>query len=373
MSRIKSGILRRIEPLRLGFLAVSDCAPVVYAYEAGLFTNYGLDVELSRESGWAALRDKVISGELDAAHAPATLPFLANLGVESDPCACVSAMVLNLHGNAITISRQLWDEGARDAGSLRELIFRHWKRRTYTFGVLFPYSCQHVLLRQWLQSGGINPEAHVRVVPIPPTQMFPTLKLGYLDGFCAGEPWTSVAVQAEVGVCVATSSELAPLHPEKVLMVRQSFALGRADEHERMIAALLEACAFCDKPQNRPLLSELLAHPHYVNAPAECLHAGLVGPFHFDGHRSEPYHDLNIFHQHGANEPTEAKAAWVMDRLYELLELESGKIAHYQRTPVLKNVFRPDIFERAKVLTIKRGQALSAKVFKPVLIAGAGL
>jgi ABC-type nitrate/sulfonate/bicarbonate transport system substrate-binding protein len=357
----------------MGFLAVSDCAPLVYAHEAGLFASYGLEVELSRENGWAALRDKVISGELDAAHAPATLPFLANLGVESDPCACVSAMVLNLHGNAITISRQIWERGVRDAASLRDLIFRSWKKRTFTFGVLFPYSCQHILLRQWLQSGGINPETHVRIVPVPPTQMFPTMKLGYLDGFCAGEPWTSVAVHAEVGVCVATSSELAPLHPEKVLMVRQSFAIGRAEEHERMIAALLEACAFCDEPLNRAPFSEMLAHPHYVNAPAESLRAGLVGPFNFDAHRSEPYPDLNIFHQHGANEPTEAKAAWIMDRLYELFELESAKLAHYPRTPVLKNVFRPDIFQRAKALTLKRAQPLPARLAERALAAGAGV
>jgi ABC-type nitrate/sulfonate/bicarbonate transport system substrate-binding protein len=370
MSRTKSGILRRVEPLRVGFLPVSDCAPLVYAQESGLFANYGLDVELSRETGWAALRDKVIVGELDAAHAPAMLPFLANLGVESDPCACVSGMVLNLQGNAVTISRHLWDQGVRDPASLRAEIYRRWRKRTFTFGVVFPYSSQHVLLRQWLKSGGINPETEVRVVTIPPTQMFPTLKLGYLDGFCVGEPWTSVAVQAEVGVCVATSAELAPLHPEKVLMVRQSFSIGRADEHERMIAALLEACAFCDDPQNRPWLSELLAHPHYVNAPAECLNASLVGPFKFGEHRSDPYPDLNIFHRHDANEPTDAKASWIMGNLYELLEVESAKLPQFDRTPVLKNVFRSDIFERGKALAADRASPAALRRSEPVPIVG---
>src|SRR5215471_2879029 len=115
MSRARLKILKRSEPLRVGFLPVSDCAPLVYAHEAGLFDKYELDVELQREASWANIRDKVIYGELDAAHAPATLPFLSNIGVESDPCACVSAMVLSLQGNAITISRQLWDQGVHDA------------------------------------------------------------------------------------------------------------------------------------------------------------------------------------------------------------------------------------------------------------------
>src|SRR5678809_994202 len=123
MSRFKSSILKWKEPLRVGFLPVTDCAPLVYAQEAGLFAEYELDVELHRENSWANLRDKVIQGELDAAHAPATLPFLSNLGIESDPCSCVSAMVLNLQGNAITISRKLWEQGVRDAATLRAEIY----------------------------------------------------------------------------------------------------------------------------------------------------------------------------------------------------------------------------------------------------------
>jgi ABC-type nitrate/sulfonate/bicarbonate transport system substrate-binding protein len=83
---------------------VTDCAPLVYAQEAGLFARYGLDVELRRETRCADLRDKVIYGELDAAHVPGPIPFLANLGIESDHCSCVSSLVLNLQGNAITVS-----------------------------------------------------------------------------------------------------------------------------------------------------------------------------------------------------------------------------------------------------------------------------
>src|SRR5260370_28874252 len=132
MSRVRLQILRRKEPLRIGFLAVSDCAPLVEAYEAGLFEKYGLEVQLQRETRWAEVRDKVIYGDLDAAHAPATLPFLANLGIESDPCACVTGLVLSLQGNAITISSELWEAGVRDAVTLREQIYRHWRKRTFT-------------------------------------------------------------------------------------------------------------------------------------------------------------------------------------------------------------------------------------------------
>jgi ABC-type nitrate/sulfonate/bicarbonate transport system substrate-binding protein len=326
---------------------------LVYASEAGLFDKYGLEVELQRETGWANVRDKVVYGELDAAHAPATLPFLANLGIESDPCACVSGLVLSLQGNAITISRRLWDEGVRDAAILREKIYQNWGKRTFTFGVVFSLSSQEILLRRWLTSAGIVPDVEVRIVALPPAQMFPTLKLGYIDGYCVGEPWTSVAVEAGVGMCVATSAGLAPLHPERVLMVRQSFAAGRAEEHERMIAALLESCAFCDRPENRQLLGDMLAHPQYVNAPAECIRAGLVRSASSRGHSSDGLQDLTIFHRYNANEPSDDKARWIMERLYELLQQDLFKAKNLGRTPVLKNVFRKDIFERAKAVMVE--------------------
>lgn len=348
MSRIRPQILRRRDPLRVGFLPVSDCAPLVYAHEGGLFEKHGLEAQLERETSWANVRDKVILGELDAAHAPATLPFLANLGIESDPCACVSGLVLSLEGNAITISRPLYEQGVRDASSLRDRIYHHWGKRTFTFGVVFSLSSQEILLRQWLKSAGIIPELEIRIVAVPPAQMFPTLKLGYIDGFCVGEPWTSLAVQAGVGVCVATSAELAPLHPERVLMVRQSFASGRADEHERLVAALLEACAFCDRPENHELLGEMLSHPQYVNAPAECIRAGLSRSMTSNAFHATALQGLSVFHRHNANEPSDDKAMWIMERLYELLQQDMFKARNKGRTPVLTNIFRKDIFERAK-------------------------
>lgn len=334
--------------MRIGFLPVTDCAPLLYAADAGLFAKYELEVELRRESTWANIRDRLIEGDLDAAHAPATLPFLTNLGMESEPCECVSGLVLSLQGNGITVSRKLWDQGVRDAATLREQIYRNWGKRTYTFGVAFPLSTQYFLLRQWLKSGGIVPHVEVRIVILPPNQMYPTLKLGYLDGCCVEEPWTTLAAQSGAGVCVATSGDLAPLHPEKVLMVRQSFALGSPDEHERLLAALVEACEACDEPANRRTLAELLAKSQHVNAPIECLEAGLVGPFDCAGRAIANPSDLLLFHRHQANIPRNEKAAWVMSQLYEAMEQHSTHRQPQTRAPVLTNVFRRDIFERAQ-------------------------
>src|SRR6266850_6607819 len=210
--------------LRLGFAPLTDCAPLVMAQELGLFRKYGLCVTLSRELGWASIRDKIIHGELDAAHAVAGMPVAATLGLGAVKCDCLTALVLNLHGNAITLSNDLWQRGVRDGATLRDHVRKARGEQMLTFGVVFPFSSHNFLLRQWLVSHGIMPDRDVRIVVVPPPQMAANLKIGNLDGFCVGEPWNSVAVQTRAGWCVTTSAELDPGHPEKVLMVRRDFA-----------------------------------------------------------------------------------------------------------------------------------------------------
>jgi two-component system, oxyanion-binding sensor len=332
--------------LRVGFLPLNDCAPIVIARELGLFEQHGLSVELHREKDWACIRDKVAGGELDAAQAPMALPLAINCGIASEPRPCVTGLVLSLHGNAITISRSLWESGVYDAQTLRKAVTEAAGRKTFTLAVPFLYSSHNFILRQWVISGGIDPDVELRIVVVPPREMFPHLSLGYIDGYCVGEPWGGLAVQAKAGVCIATSAEIAPLHPDKVLMVREDFAEERADEHERLIAALIQACAFCDKPQNRRAISDCLAQPQYVDAPQDCIRAGLTGPFIMGNGCIRSSSDFHIFHRANANEPGYDKAQWTIGQMDALLD--AGDHGGRGR-PLLGagTVFRPDIYERA--------------------------
>jgi ABC-type nitrate/sulfonate/bicarbonate transport system substrate-binding protein len=156
-------------------------------------------VKLKRELGWATVRDKINYGELEAAHALAAMPVTTTLGLGSIPCDCLTALVLNLNGNAITLSNDLWKRGVRDGETLRAEIKRSPRAKVLTFGVVFPFSSHRHLLRKWLASHGIDPERDVRIVVVPPPQMAANLKAGHLDGFCVGEPWNSVTVQSRAG------------------------------------------------------------------------------------------------------------------------------------------------------------------------------
>ena len=327
--------------MRIGFLPENDCAPIVVAHEFGLFKEYGLEVEIESQASWKHVHDKVIHGQLDAAHAPSMMPFLISLGLTPEPCACVTGLVLSLQGNAITVGRELWRLGVRNAAGLRQQIWDDRKKKVYTFGVSYPLSAQYAILCQWLRSPKIPPYIDVKIESVPPEQLFPLLKLGYLDGYCAGEPWTSVAVQAGIGACIAASGTLAPLHPEKVLLVRKDFATNRAEEHERLIAALIHACFLCDQPENRNLICDLLARPQFVNAPVECLQPGLHGPFGLhDAPECFP-EGVHVFYQGEATKPSPAKASWLVGRLFSLLRWNT-------RPAGLKEIFRPDIYCRAQ-------------------------
>ncbi|MEO7414249.1 MAG: CmpA/NrtA family ABC transporter substrate-binding protein [Opitutaceae bacterium] len=298
----------RDRPLRVGFIPLTDAAPLIVAQELGFFSRQNLRVELSRQVGWATIREKIVYGELEAAHAPAPMLWDVHLGLGSAPCPVLTSLVLNLNGNAITLSERLYAEGGRDAASLRELVRSRRGERRITLGVVFQFSSHHLLLRDWLQAAGINPERDVRIVVVPPAQMFRNLTAGTIDGYCVGEPWNSLAVRAGAGWCPMWSAAFAPGHMEKVLMMSQRFADARPGEHARLLLAIHEAAAWCDAPQNRERLAEMLSSARYLNVPARVISPALLGRFDCGHGRIENVPEFHVFHRGGASFPSVEKA-----------------------------------------------------------------
>ena len=302
-------LIRRPRRLRLGFVALTDAAPLIAAKELGLFARYNVPVELRREVGWATVRDKICFGELDAAQAPAPLLWSAQLGLGGPRCDVLTALVLNLHGNAITMSSRLHAAGVRTAASFRTEALRRRGEARLTLGIVYPYSSHHLQLRHWLLAAGLDPEKDVRIVVVPPAQMFRNLAAGTLDGYCAGEPWGTVAVQAGQGWCPTWSAQQSPGHVEKVLMVRAEYARENTGEHLALVAALNAACAWCDEPGNRPQLAEWLAEPRYLDVSVHTILPALMGRFDNGAGQIETVPDFHIFSRGGANVPTPAAAA----------------------------------------------------------------
>jgi ABC-type nitrate/sulfonate/bicarbonate transport system substrate-binding protein len=335
----------RSSRLRIGFIPTLDCATLIAAQELGLFTRHGLDVRLSREVGWATIREKLLHEELDAVatHASMLFTIYCGLGVVRRPC--LTGLMLGSNGSAITLSRECWNLGVRDAATLGAAVRRLAPDRVFTFGAVLEHSTQHHLLRSWLLSAGLVPGRDVRIVIIPSELIYETFAAGFLDGYCVAEPWNSAAVLNRTGWIVATSGALDRPHPEKVLLVLQEFVDTRPDEHLQLLAALMEASVFCEDPGHRRELVRLLAQPRYFDVPADYLANALVGPFD-PGLGSATSENLIAYDARKVGRPDRASGRWVLD----LVRTLSGPAENALKPEMIGKVFRCDLYEQARQL-----------------------
>lgn len=335
--------LRTSDPVRIGFVPLVDCAPIAVAFETGMFQERGLDVDLMREPGWATIRDKMAYGELEAAHAPVGLAFALNwgLGVLRHPCS--TGYLLNSNGDAITISSELHSEGVTDPQSLAENIRTVRRDKPITFGIPHRFSTHHFLLLQWLRPCGIKTGSEISIVVLPPSLMASCLADGSIDGYCVGEPFNTQAVRENNGVILAESADLAPMHPEKALIVSDHYDQRHHDTHIEIIRAIADAAAFCETHDGRETALEILSRPHYLGLEPTLMRSSL-----FAGDRDEPTELSNttfhIFSHPEVNRPSSEKANWLVAQMRnaDLLDCVDTR-----QGPPLSQIFREDIFDEA--------------------------
>jgi two-component system, oxyanion-binding sensor len=260
--------------VRIGFVPLIDAAPLIVALEKGLFREEGLDVTLSREIGWGNVRDKLAYGHLHASHALLGLPIQSQLGQAGDGVTAV--MSLGSGGDAITLSERLVFSGVNSAASLGKFVRQSRGQVRPVFAHVFSGSMHHYLLRDWLSAGELNPDDDVRLCVLPPAQMSAQMSAGYLDGFCVGEPWNTLAHRGGAGRIVALTTDILPAHPEKVLAVNNRWARREPDLIAPMIRAILRGCAYCSDPTNHEQLAALLGKPKYLNLPTDVILASLL-------------------------------------------------------------------------------------------------
>ncbi len=307
---------RHAGAFRIGYVPLVDAAPLVVAQSLDLFTKAGLNVHLSRELGWGSIREKIVYGELDAAHAPGGLLYSILLGTHSRACAVSTDLVLNLQGNAITLSRRLWQKGVRDGETFRRTV-RSERPRKPTLAVVSPFSSHHFLLREWLRSIQLNPADDVRIVILPPPLVADHMREGLIDGFCAGEPWNSAASLVGDGWVIATSGMIAPLHPEKVLLTRNEVIHRHPDVYEQVRGVILEACRFCDLTENRPAVADILRDAGVFALSKEIVSNALVAPFHTGIGELKESRPFVSFYRDSANRATRERADWCLDAVLE--------------------------------------------------------
>jgi nitrate/nitrite transport system substrate-binding protein len=247
--------------LRLGFVALSDAAPLVAAKLLEFGHAHGLTLELQRQPSWAAVRDKLLSGDLDAAHALYGLVYGVQLGLGGPRTDMAVLIVLNRNGQAVTLSNRLADALA-EHGSLPKALATLGRKPV--FAQTFPTGTHAMWLYYWLASQGVDPLRDIESVVIPPPQMVAALAEDKLDGLCAGEPWNALAEAQGVGRTVAYTSEVWPEHPEKVLACLRDFVDANPNATRALVQTMLEACRWLDGAGNREEIARWLARPDYI-------------------------------------------------------------------------------------------------------------
>lgn len=327
--------------LRLGFVPLSDCAPIAVAMEMGIFTRYGLNVTLSRELGWASVRDKMFYGDLDAAQSIAGIAFALGMGFSELRCEVAVPLILNLHGNAITLSTELKPSEIGKGEGLPSHLGHSWKKdRPFTLAATHRFSSHHILLFNWLRRHGLSAPSDVEIIFLPPPLMPRHLKAGHIDGYCVGEPWNSESILSGIGWCPATSSDLSHGHPEKVLLLSGKFLRERKEESVALTAALLDSCRMCQDPAFRDEMISILAMKEYTGASEKVLRNSLSSPFN-TGAGTSGSSTFHVFHGDSVNRPTVEKASWV------LAGLRSVGILPDVTAGSLSRIYREDLFHAA--------------------------
>jgi nitrate/nitrite transport system substrate-binding protein len=266
-----------ITEVKIGFIPLTDCAPIVVAAEMGFDKKYGIKITPSKEASWAAIRDKTVNGELHASHVLYGLVYGVQLGIGGQQKDMAVLMTLNHNGQGITLANQLKEKGVKDGHSLKRLLDN--ENRDYTFAQTFPTGTHAMWLNYWLAANGINPIKDVKTIVVPPPQMVANMRIGNMDGYCVGEPWNARAIYDKVGYTVATSQDIWVDHPEKVLGATAEFVAKNPNTSRAMIMAILDACRYIEATENRAKVAKLISGKAYVNAPEEVIAGRFVGDY----------------------------------------------------------------------------------------------
>jgi len=370
------------DQLKIGFIKLTDMAPLAIAVEKLFFEDEGLQVQLEAQANWKVLLDRVITGELDGAHMLAGQPLGATIGYGTQ-ADVITAFSMDLNGNAITVSNDVFAEMRKNiemgpygkpmhpisAAALKPVVDSYRAQgKPFNMGMVFPVSTHNYELRYWLAAGGLRPgfyspentagqiQADVLLSVTPPPQMPSTLEAGTILGYCVGEPWNQAAVFKGIGVPIVTDHHIWKLNPEKVFGVTASWARENPNTHRAVVKALIRAGMWLDDPANRAEAVKILSQSSYVGADEEVIANSMTGSFEYEKGDKRPAPEFNVFFKHFATYPYYSDAIWYLTQMRRWGQIAEAKPDAWF-FDVARKVYRPDIYIEAAEELIAEGKA----------------
>ncbi|HEY4365289.1 MAG TPA: CmpA/NrtA family ABC transporter substrate-binding protein [Bryobacteraceae bacterium] len=330
--------------VRLGMIALTDCASIVMAHELGYFKQFGINSTVSKEASWAVIRDKLSLGENQATHMLIGMPLASTMGLLGSPVKpMVAPWMINRNGQAITLANKFKGQ-VKVAKDMKAFADKAKASGTpLTFAMTFPPGTHAMWMRYWLASGGVNPDKDVSLITIPPAQMVANMNVGKMDGFCVGEPWNLRSIADKVGYTVTTTQKMWPDHPEKVCAFTEEFATKNPRTVTAVLKALHLSSQYIDKMENRPNVADVISRPTYINCPKEIILDRLQGKYDYgDGH-TEQDPNYMIFSARNCNFPSRTFGYWWLSQFRRWGMVKGAP----DYKGVSERVLRPDLYMAA--------------------------
>lgn len=370
-----------VKGAKLGFIALTDAAPLFVAKEKGIFARHGMpDVEVLKQASWGTTRDNLVLGSegngIDGAHILTPMPYLISAGRVTQNNVPVPMYILarlNLAGQCISVAKEhMGDKVALDAKPFKAALERKKASgKSVKAAMTFPGGTHDLWIRYWLAAGGIDPDKDIETIVVPPPQMVANMKVGTMDCFCVCEPWNEQLITQGIGYTALTTGELWKDHPEKALGMRASWVDKYPNAAKALLAAVMEAQAWCDKPENRDELAGIVAKRQWINVPATDVVKRMKGEFDYgDGRKVANSPHIMKYWADNASYPYKSHDLWFLTE-----DIRWGKFDPQTDTKALiEKVNREDIWrEVAKGMGVtapastSRGKEtfFDGKVFDP--------
>jgi len=331
--------------VKFGIIALTDCSSIVVAHEKGLFKKYGVNSVVSKGANWAAIRDSLSNGDIQATHMLIGMPIASTMGLLGSPKKpMIVPWMLNRNGQSISLANKFKGKVADDPKALKPFVDEAKKAGSpLTFAMTFPPGTHAMWMRYYLAAGGINPDSDVALITVPPPQMVSNMKVGKMDGFCVGEPWNARAIAEDVGFTSINTQGIWKDHPEKVCAFTQEFADKNPKTVKAVLKALHEASVWLDVMENRPEQARIVAAPTYIGCPEDVILSRLQGKYLFGDGRKLRDPNYMIFSQRNCNYPQAKYAKWWLTQFRRWGMVDAAP--DYEG--VAKQVMRADIYEEA--------------------------
>lgn len=364
--------------LQIGIVSSLDCLPLVVAKEKGIFKKYGLNVTLVKQPTWDKGQAELHSGKLDAVQTLFAMPLWEYFSSKESKSQeqeentsrsnrrrrqkdseeskskakanTVALMGLNINGNSISLSETAWKAGLRSRQAYNSLgefqegynqFFRELKNSP-EFAIAHPAAMANYTTRYWLGTMGIDAERDVKIKVLAPQDITAGLESGKVIGYATDEFFNQQTLADKKAFTATLDRDIWHGHPEKILASLDTWLKDNPITAKALMAAVLEACQFCDNQENVTALAPILGKSEYTNPGTnKNWQKILAGSYNYGGFDAKPQiqkvADFQIFHfqptkylqsPNHANFLWHSHAVWV---LTQMVRWNQNKLTDYPK------------------------------------------